>query len=125
MDEQGSIWNDVITKKISFLRVRVFQRPLSEYLRFEVEAYKIQAKKCEDFRIVSFDKLQEVGITDAHDFMLFDSKKALIPEFSKDNVLIRAVLSDDHKILQPFLQQREILLRISIPLQEFVRSEGI
>ena len=123
VEDPDSIWNDAQTRGLSFLRVHVYQRPLSEYLRFEIEAYKIQAETCEDIRMVHLDRLQKGGLNNVRDFMLFDGGKALIPEFSENNTLIGAVLSDEHKVLEPLLQQREILLRIGVPLHELVQSE--
>lgn len=125
VEDPNSIWNDVRERGLSFLRVHVFQRPLSEYLRFEIEAYKIQAEKGEDVRMVSLDQLQEELPEGIRDFMLFDGKKALTPEFSEDNKLVSATLSDDHEVLQPLLRQRETLLRISMPLLEFLQSTPI
>lgn len=125
VEDPNSIWNDARVRGLSFLRVHVFERPLSEYLLFEIEAYKIQAEKGEDIRMVSLDQIQKEWPEGVRDFMLFDGKKALIPEFSEDNKLVSAILSDDHEVLQSLLRQRETLLRISIPLLKFIQSTPI
>jgi len=41
--QPNSIWCEAINRKINFIRVHIVTEPLSEYLKFEFESYKVQS----------------------------------------------------------------------------------
>jgi hypothetical protein len=70
-----------------FRRVHVVERPLSEYLRWEVEQYKLNAQHGEKIRLVEAKSADDVPT----DFWLFDRGHAFDMQYDEDGRFLGAV----------------------------------
>lgn len=114
--------NDVWEKEgKEILRVRVIPNILTNYLRYEIEwgyPYNIQAGEEVKF-ILQENYKQLIKNQYIKDFWLFDDKKVLEMRYSDIGEYIGVDLVDDKKALQEYLKIKEVLIKKSIPSDEF------
>jgi hypothetical protein len=117
-----SIWNDARRRGISFLRCHIYDLPLSEYLRFELEAYKVQARAGERIWMMPRSALADADTS--ADVMLFDRQRALIADYSPTGILLGATATDDPDDIARLDALRETCLAAGVPLDVFLRTGG-
>lgn len=118
--QDDSVWQDSQARGVEFLRVHVFSEPLSEYIRFELLAYEIQARAGEKIWMVPLEALNDEERKNLKDFMLFDLDKALIVDHNEIGTVIGAVVTEEPSDIARLRQLREKMLHVGIPLSEFV-----
>lgn len=124
-DVQGkeSVWNEARKKKIHFIRVHVFNIPLSEYIKFEVEAYKIQSKiGSEKIWMVPQKILKQKILKKLKDFMLFDNTRAIIVEYNPQCSIIGATLTDEKEDIKHLCRLKDYMLEKGIPINKFIKA---
>lgn len=117
-----SLWQDAQKRKIEFIRIHVFITPLTEYLKFELEAYKVQSNiGNEKIYLVSKEMLKNNN-SKLKDFMLFDNKRAIIVKHNSKGKIIGATLTDEKEDIRKLLRFKNEMLKISIPLDKFLTT---
>jgi len=115
---KDSIWNTAKARGVSWRRVHVFERPLSEYLRFEIEVYRVQAV-AEEIWMVPLDRLPTEWRPKLQDFQLFDLKRAFIGIYDDIGRPTNNILSDDPDELAKLVEYRNKMIEVGIPLAAF------
>lgn len=110
-------WYDIIKKAknrgASITRVHLIKLPLTDYLRFEIELYKLNEKYGEEIFIL-IDNQTEKQI---NDFWLFDDEFVLDMQYSDDGKFIDWKERKDN--INDFINIKNNLLSQSIPLKDF------
>lgn len=114
-----SIWQESLSRGISFLRIHVFSLPLTEYLRFELEAYDVQTGFGEQIWMVPIERLSIQDRAGLKDFMMFDQARALIADYAGSGQLLGATATDEPKDLLELSSLRKRLLEAGIPWNKF------
>jgi len=123
IQRKGSVWNDAHRRKIDFIRVHVFSTPVSEYLKFEIEAYKIQSKiGGEKIWMVPQEILEEDIQDKLKDFMLFDNTLAIIVEHNSKCNIIGATLTDEEGDIKQLCKLKDCMVEKGIPINRFLTT---
>lgn len=77
--EDDGLYQTLAEKKVDFIRCRPIVQPISDYLKWEIECYKLNEIKGEQ---IYFTKLSEIFDKYAlHDFMVFDRFCAMVHDY--------------------------------------------
>jgi hypothetical protein len=100
-------------------RVHVLDRPLSDYLRFELLGYQGNVAAGEDVRIADRAYAPETlnGLTD--DFWLLDDAVAVIIEYDGDG---RRLSMEPTRDVDGLIDQRNLAIQHSVPLLDYLPS---
>lgn len=79
--EDDKLYQVLTEKKVDFIRCRPVVRPISEYLRWEMECYKLNEKKGE--RIYFSERNELFNQYASHDFMVFDRFGAMVHDYDE------------------------------------------
>src|SRR4051812_1234147 len=103
----------------SWSRVHVLDRPLSDYLRFELLGYRGNVAAGEDVRIADRADVPESLSTLTSDFWLLDDAIAVIVEYDEDG---RRLSMEPTRDVGGFIHQRDLAVEHSIPLLDYLPS---
>jgi hypothetical protein len=95
--EDADLYEDLNKKGVDFIRCRPVQFPISAYIKWEVEVYRINSSFGERIfcsNVVAVDWLFEKYIK--HDFMVFDSRVALIHNYDESGEIQGGWIIHDH-----------------------------
>lgn len=81
---EAELLADIPRKGICYTRIRIVEPPLSTYLRFEFETYRISAEYGQVILVLNADGSR---IDSAPEFILFDRYAALVLDYSDDGEL--------------------------------------
>lgn len=98
-------------------RVHVVERPLSDYLRYELAAYAFNVRHGEEVRILDVTGKENPGLPDK-DFWMFDNSKVVEMMYRPDGTQIGRELLDNPDIEQ-YRKWKEIAYSLSVPLAEY------
>ena len=100
-------------------RVHVLDRPLSDYLRFELLGYHGNALAGEDVRIADRAVAPEElgGLT--QDFWLLDDTLAVTMKYDEDG---RRLAMEPTPDVAAFINQRDLAIKHSVPLRDYLPS---
>ncbi|MCM4078288.1 DUF6879 family protein [Paractinoplanes hotanensis] len=100
-------------------RVHVLDRPLSDYLRFELLGYQGNVLAGEDVRIADrADGPEALGVL-RNDFWLLDDEVAVVMEYDGDG---RRLSMESISDVGGFVNQRDIAIENSVPLLDYIPS---
>ncbi|MDW5325354.1 DUF6879 family protein [Plantactinospora sp. KLBMP9567] len=108
---------DSVRDGTSWSRVHVLDRPLSDYLRFELLGYQGNVAAGEDVRIAERATHPEALNAMTRDFWLLDEALAVIIEYDHDG---RRLTMEPTKKVSSFVGQRDIATRYSVPLLDYL-----
>lgn len=77
--EDDELYEALRKKKVDFIRCRPIVRPISEYLRWELECYKLNEQQGE--RIYFAEHCELFDKYALHDFMVFDRFGAMVHDY--------------------------------------------
>lgn len=80
------LYDDVQEKGIDFARIRLVQRPLTLYLKFEFMSYQIRQGMGETIRLVELANDIKLPDENYFDFLLFDRSAALVHDYGNDGL---------------------------------------
>lgn len=115
-----SIWSEARIRNIQFVRVHVISPPLSEYIRFEIEAYKVQALAGERIYIAQQAKILPVLSQSLCDFVMFDEKIVLTAEYDAKGVLMGGIITDEYEDIARFKIIKSFLIENAQKLEDFL-----
>jgi len=121
------LYEDVRSRGIEFARIRVLREPLTDYLRYELLAYRIRARMGETVEVVRAAPGVPLPSRDCFDFLLFDRDVALVHDYGEGPVgeqtggwLVRAPDAVRE------LEARALELRAeAVPLSRFLTEAGL
>jgi len=100
-------------------RVHVLDRPLSDYLRFELLGYQGNVAAGEDVRIADRATIPDTLKVLTRDFWLLDDKLAVIIEYDGDG---RRLAMEPTREVDGFVDQRDLAMKHSVPLLDYLPS---
>lgn len=104
------------------MRVRVVDRPLTEYQRYELVSYGESQTAGEQILLVARDDVGDVGV----DFWLFDpgteQAHAVLMHYHPDGSVDRFEPITDPATLAELNRRRHAVLELAVPLNEFLVS---
>jgi hypothetical protein len=100
-------------------RVHVLDRPLSDYLRFELLGYQGNVVAGEDVRIADRANVPEALGALTGDFWLLDDELALVIEYDGDG---RRLSMEPTRDVGGLVEQRDLAIQHSIPLLGYLPS---
>ncbi len=117
---------------VKFIRIHVVSMPVSDYIRLEIESYKMSERygekiyfaKREDFEAVKRrSKLKII------DFLVFDSDVVMLNNFRTDKrhnavKYLGTAFVEDKKLAKRYADFWRRLLKKSIPMRAFIKGEG-
>jgi hypothetical protein len=124
VDTEGSIWREAKSRGIRFIRIHVLCKPLSDYLLFELEAYKIQSVAGEEIYLVPWESIDASLQVELRDFMLFDRKYALVPSYDQQNKLSGGLVTDEPDQIRRISATAKSLLASGISLDSYISKHG-
>lgn len=108
-------------------RVRTVDFPIHDYLRYEIESYKLSNKYGEDVlfaeRAIVVDCMQSTVVT--NDYWLFDDKIVLLFHYTKDGRWLGEELVETESAVQPYLLLKQCLLEHALPMDTFLSEFAI
>lgn len=100
-------------------RVHVLDRPLSDYLRFELLGYQGNVVAGEDVRIADRADVSETVSVLTRDFWLLDDVVAVVMEYDGDG---RRLSMEPARDVSGFVDQRTLAIEHSVPLLHYLPS---
>ncbi|MDE1864971.1 MAG: hypothetical protein KGH77_06135 [Candidatus Micrarchaeota archaeon] len=125
-------WYNTIKKLtesgVKFIRIHVVTQPLTQYLRFEIESYKISQKMGEEIFFLDrkvYESMKKRTKLDMKDLMIFDYDNILFNNFEvgDGNCAKRfdgCTLIADNKVVKEYSQFYRLLLNRAVPMNEFL-----
>lgn len=118
-------------KGVKFIRIHVVTLPISDYIRFEIESYKISEKYGETIYMIDrkdFNRIKPEGKINILDFLVFDKNTIAFVNFKVDkkhNAKKHTGITyvTDRKLAVKYVNYWESLLKKSIPLRKFVKEK--
>ena len=95
-------------------RVHLIESPVSKYLKFELEAYKLNSKVGENIYLLDKDKYDN---TINYDFWLFDDEIVLKMTYDKNGSFIK--IEEITKDINKYIEVKNKLLSISIDFKDW------
>lgn len=110
---------DSVQKGRRWSRVHVLERPLSDYLQFEILGYQGNVAAGEDVRIA--DRTAHPGVLDhlRQDFWVLDDDIVVVVRYDEIGRRIDMEATTD---VDPFLEARSLALTRSVPLLDYLRA---
>lgn len=113
-DEWASIIQSAISRGATMNRVHVIKEPLSDYIRFELTAYKFNIKEGEKVFLLSQKEFDELKMSINSDFWLFDDELVLEMNYDKKGKFIES--RELRKDIKSFIKLKAKLLQLARPL---------
>ena len=108
-------------------RVHVVDLPLSEYLRYELAAYRESARAGEHISITERQASPELATLHA-DFWLFDADTpyavAMLMEYSPAGEYLGANVTRDRAVILGCATARDLAARYAVPLERYLGKEA-
>jgi hypothetical protein len=106
-------------------RVHVLNRPLTDYLRFEMVGYQANVEAGEDVRIADRGMCPELE-TLHRDFWLFDAETpdafAMLMHHDPAGHLVGFDIVDDAETIDVCRRERDLAVSLSVPLDEYAAA---
>ncbi|HEY3489580.1 MAG TPA: hypothetical protein VGK27_05590 [Candidatus Deferrimicrobiaceae bacterium] len=113
-------------KNVSIIRMRAVEKPLSEYLNYEFESYRISSKYGERILVVDLTNIDHSSdLYIASDFLMFDAKTVLVHNYDKNGQSNGGWLIDDLDDVRVFADLATRYHEISIPFGHFERQNRL
>lgn len=115
LDEELVAWKEKLKttaeKKVSIIRYRVVDTPISDYIKFEFDFWKKTIDSQHVFTIERNDYLNIVKNADVHstDFWMFDKKTVYCMNYSPKGNFIDGIFKTDKKTVQQYKKIIEAL----------------
>ena len=106
-------------------RVHVVDRPLSDYVRYELAVYQENISAGEDVRIADRSRHPELdGLT--QDFAIFDAETGrgtvVLFDYDAEGLIRGYRVATDHETVERCSEQYNLALSRSVPLSEFMAA---
>jgi hypothetical protein len=122
-------WQEFVRSSLSdgkqMARVHVVDEPLSDYLQFELTcAYPANVDAGEDVRILPPYRHPAVSLP-SRDYWLFDDRAVVLMDYDEDGDFTGAELASDSHTIRHYRRIRDLAMRHSVPLADYLTSLGM
>jgi hypothetical protein len=98
LSEDDATYKDLQSRGVDFIRCRPIQYPLTDYLKWELETYKITSEKGVRIYCCEYNTAKHIFERVAtHDFMVFDSDIAFIHNYDENGLIRGGWIVNDPK----------------------------
>ena len=127
LDRPVNDWQKMITRHTeagrSLQRVHVVVEPLTDYLRYEMAAYRLNGRAGEDIRLIPVRAGQwPNGLPTDRDFWLFDDAEVWDMHYDADGRFINATRSESSRYLDQCRRWRDIAVDQAVTLADYLRT---
>jgi hypothetical protein len=122
----GFVYEDVRTKDIPFVRLRLVKKPLSAYLRWEFWNYEVRERLGETVLVI--DRTEDgkpLPNSSLFDFLLFDDRAALVHDYGTDGLQVGGWLVSSEAVLARLTEVALSLKEESTPLDAFIETNQL
>lgn len=117
-----SLYDTIKKRGIDYSRIRLVQDPLTHYLRYEMEAYRIRAELGETIEIVRCHSGIRLPNAEHFDFLVFDRHTALIHDYGPTGRQVGGWLTREPDVIS-LLERRAVRLRrTAVPLHVYTTA---
>lgn len=117
-----SLYDDIENRRIDYSRIRLVQEPLTHYLRYEMEAYRIRAELGENIEIVRCHSGIRLPNAEHFDFLLFDRHTALIHDYDPRGRQTGGWITRDADVISLLERLAVRLRRTAVPLHVYTAA---
>lgn len=117
-DEWLETIHNAKSRGASMKRVHVIEKPLSDYIRFELKAYEYNQRAGEDIFLLDHDDYLALNLGELNDFWLFDDEFVLNMVYAEDGTFTRS--EPVVQSIKKYIDVRDALLAVSVPLNQYV-----
>jgi len=119
--KQMPLYRDMLLKRFHYDRIRMVEKPLSDYLRYEFQAYPFNAMFGERVMVIDLNRDRVKAMYEKTlDFMLFDDFGVLINDYGTTGNLQGGWLLDSQASLKPYIDLAESTYLHAVPLGYFL-----
>jgi hypothetical protein len=111
-------------EKFSFKwrRVHIVDLPLTEYLRFEIECYKVWSELGVEVYFQTFENIKHVCYKPIfEDFLIFDEKQVIVNEFNNYDY-VGSKITSNPRIVSEYLRFQKCLEKNIVPMAKFLSA---
>lgn len=104
------------------IRLRLVDLPLTDYIKRQIESYKILEELGEEIFIMTLDDAKMIlgeKKDNIQDFLMFDEKRMIVNVFNDNRERTHSLISEDILEIQPFVATKHLLLPKAVPFREF------
>jgi len=107
-------------RSADFYRLRVIEDPFTDYLKWELAHFQLNAEEGEKIYLVNQPMIADIDWTyGLRDYTIFDADLAFFLNYSDDGLFLHADLVRDANILTALVEISEEILARSIPFAEY------
>lgn len=127
LDRPVNDWQKMITRHAqagrALQRVHIVVEPLTDYLRYEVAAYRLNGKAGEDIRLIPVHSGQwPAGLPTGQDFWLFDDSEVWDMHYDTEGRFLNATRSESESYRDQCRRWRDVALDQALTLGEYLRA---
>ena len=112
--------------RVKFQRVHIVQVPLSEYLWYEIESYRISTELGEEILFVTQKEANNIDVpVPLRDFLMFDDETVILHNFTATGEFQGSELLEGEDEVGAYVQLKQALLERGVPLEEFLENQGM
>jgi hypothetical protein len=125
LEREPGDWQRMIRRHVdagrSLRRVHVVQEPLTDYLRYEIEAYRQNSAAGEEIRLLPVRSTGwPSGLPEDVDFWLFDDREVWDMHYDDEGRFVKATRSDSASHLDQCRRWRDAALAQSLDLADYL-----
>jgi len=115
--EDDELYRALLNKKVDFFRCRPIVRPISEYLRWEIECYKLNERMGERIYFSEHNDLFDKYAL--HDFMVFDRFRAMIHDYNFEGDIQGGWVISDIQLIDKLITLFSIIKASAVDYSQF------
>ena len=118
--EEKEAYEDIRSRGIVFMRLRIARFPLSAYTRFEYYIYHISEQMGEDIRFIDEASASNISLPD---LFIFDSKVLLLYDYGPSASLLGGYVVTDPSLIGEIAEEIMSLFSRSRPFKEMMSPD--
>jgi len=116
-------WQAMIREHVdagrNLARLHVIEEPLTDYIRYELAAYRLNSEAGEDIRLLPVPRGEWPEELPRHDYWLFDDQRLWLMDYDQAGAFVETRLVDDPIAIEQHRRWRDIALASSIRLSDY------
>lgn len=123
--DPAAAYSKIRERGIAFRRVHIVDLPLTEYLKFEIESYRVSTELGEEISFALKDEVSKSALpAPLIDFLLFDDARLILHNYNASGEWNGAEVLTNGKEVSPYVALKGLLLDVAIPMEEFLRQHA-
>jgi hypothetical protein len=119
------LYTALCQKGVPYIRAHAIERPLTDYLKWELETYRSLARYGQRILLLHLAKADSNGpVARAYDFLLFDDHTVMVQDYGADGILCGGWITKEPELVRQFSALARQIESTAMPLAVFERAEG-